>query len=468
MKGKIDTLVPDIPFSTSGLTSLRDQLSAYVSVPSIGGLADITSKFGGLTSLTGYANINLSDLASSAFSLGASFDPCSLAGDLKIPNIVADSTGALQALPSIQPDIGATFAAAKIALTDQSIIDNLSLAIAENIPIVEDMGAEATEIIQANIVTAHTGMGDLVKKLPTGEEVVEKKDKFIEEIKVRSAIWNADPPPMSDAFLQEIQDLRMGKGESKRMAEYKVARKAALATFKEQSGLTKSALLRGFSRAVNNALFVNPDCSLNVANAAFLATLYSAILFDSPLPILKSCISCRKASDIGGGSAFHIADLTFISSINLSFFSTTSSPVGNFFTKSPIPVCAVTIFAWMISVASAPISSTIGIFSAIARLKLSIIDWSVRAIFAAANVAPISGWIDGNACNAPVESATIFGILRSPAREHGSNDAPRLNADEARSLRLIFAYPVSDVRPPNLDVISARPPIDGTDTYAES
>ena len=164
MKSKVDTLVPDIPFSTSGLTSLRDQLSAYVSVPSVSGLADITSKFGGLTSLTGYANINLSDLASSAFSLGASFDPCSLAGDLKIPNIVADASGALQALPSIQPDIGATYAAAKIALEDQTITDNLSLAIADNIPITADLGSTATEVIEENIVTAHTGMGDLVKK----------------------------------------------------------------------------------------------------------------------------------------------------------------------------------------------------------------------------------------------------------------------------------------------------------------
>ena len=41
MKSKIDTLVPDIPFSTSGLTSLRDQLTAYVSVPSVSGVADI-------------------------------------------------------------------------------------------------------------------------------------------------------------------------------------------------------------------------------------------------------------------------------------------------------------------------------------------------------------------------------------------------------------------------------------------
>ena len=260
MKSKVDTLVPDIPFSTSGLTSLRDQLSAYVSVPSVSGLADITSKFGGLTSLTGYANINLSDLASSAFSLGASFDPCSLAGDLKIPNIVADASGALQALPSIQPDIGATYAAAKIALEDQTITDNLSLAIADNIPITADLGSTATEVIEENIVTAHTGMGDLVKKMPTGEEVVETKEEFIEEAKTKTVLYNADPPPMSDASLQAIQDQRMGKAESKRQAEYKVARKAALAEYKAASGLTKGALFKSFNNAVKSGeVVVTPD-----------------------------------------------------------------------------------------------------------------------------------------------------------------------------------------------------------------
>jgi hypothetical protein len=255
MKGKIDTLVPDIPFSTSGLTSLRDQLSAYVSAPSISGLSDITSKFGGLTSLTGYADINLSDLASSAFSLGASFDPCSLAGDLKIPNIVADSTGALQALPSIQPDIGATYAAAKIALEDQTIIDNLSLAIAENIPITEDMGAEATEVIQTNIVTAHTGMGDLVKKLPTGEEVVETKEEFIEEVKTNISLYDAEQALAADSGILGYGD----RGGTAAALKYKTARKEAMDKYGEQNGLTGISKIRSFNKAVKSGEVVVPD-----------------------------------------------------------------------------------------------------------------------------------------------------------------------------------------------------------------
>jgi hypothetical protein len=211
--------------------------------------------FGGLTSLTGYANINLSDLASSAFSLGASFDPCSLAGDLKIPNIVADSTGALQALPSIQPDIGATFAAAKIALEDQTITDNLSLAIAENIPIVTDMGTEATEVIQTNIVTAHTGMGDLVKKLPTGEEVVETKEEFIEEVKTRISIYDAEQALAEDSGILGYGD----RGGTAAALKYKTARRAAMKEHGEQNGLTGISNIRSFNKALKSGDVVIPD-----------------------------------------------------------------------------------------------------------------------------------------------------------------------------------------------------------------
>ena len=255
MKSKIDTLVPDIPFSTSGLTSLRDQLTAYVSVPSVSGLADIASKFGGLTSLTGYANINLNDLASSALSLGASFDPCSLAGDLKIPNIVADASGALQALPSIQPDIGATYAAAKIALEDQTITDNLSLAIADNIPITADLGSAATEVIEENIVTAHTGMGDLVKKLPTGEEVVETKEEFIEEAKTYISLYDAEQALAADSGILGYGD----RGGTAAALNYKTARKEAMDKYGEQNGLTGISKIRSFNKAVKSGEVVIPD-----------------------------------------------------------------------------------------------------------------------------------------------------------------------------------------------------------------
>jgi len=253
LKSKVDTLVPDIPFSTSGLTSLRDQLTAYVSVPSVSGLADIASKFGGLTSLTGYANINLSDLASSALSLGASFDPCSLAGDLKIPNIVADSTGALQALPSIQPDIGATFAAAKIALEDQTITDKIAEVIEDNNTKIESGDPDELDLILSdNISTAVTGMGDVIKKLPSGEEVVETKAAFVTEVvKERTPILTETIEtytPSKDYFITASGSKRYYKKISWNTPEIRAARRAALKEYKAETGLRKGALLRAFSK----------------------------------------------------------------------------------------------------------------------------------------------------------------------------------------------------------------------------
>jgi len=254
LKSKVDTLVPDIPFSTSGLTSLRDELTAYVSLPSVSGLADITSKFGGLTSLTGFADINLSDLASSAFSLGASFDPCSLAGDLKIPNIVADASGALQALPSIQPDIGATFAAAKIALEDQTITDKLAEVIEDNNEvIVSTLTPDDLDLILSdNISTAVTGMGDVIKKLPSGEEIVETKDAFVAEVvKERTPILTETEEtyiPSPDYFITASGSKRFYKKISWNTPEIRAARRTALRKYKAETGLRKGALLVAFNK----------------------------------------------------------------------------------------------------------------------------------------------------------------------------------------------------------------------------
>ena len=206
IKGKVDSIVPDIPFSTSGLTSLRDQLSAYVSAPSISGLSDITSKFGGLTSLTGYANINLSDLASSAFSLGASFDPCALAGDLKIPNIVADASGALQALPSIQPLLGATTAAASIKEI-QSVTNSVTASFAGNtVSAVGDSVSSQLATIQSNSSTYQKiRLPDEIPVLSSGKPAVQDDGGITDDMKN----WTAEE---ASSYISEITRLyREGK-----------------------------------------------------------------------------------------------------------------------------------------------------------------------------------------------------------------------------------------------------------------
>ena len=206
MKSKVDILVPDIPFSTSGLTSLRDQLSSYVSVPSISGLTDITSKFGDLSSLTGMADFNLSDMASSALSLGGSFNPCSLAGDLKIPNIVADSTGALQALPSIQPLLGDTTAAESIKEI-QSVTNSVVASFADNITsAVGDSVPSQLAIIQSNSSTYQKiRLPDEIPVLSSGKPAVQDDGGITEDMKN----WTAEE---ASSYISAITKLyREGK-----------------------------------------------------------------------------------------------------------------------------------------------------------------------------------------------------------------------------------------------------------------
>ena len=186
MKANVSTMIPDIPISSSGFTSLRDQMSAYVSLPSVSGLADITSKFGGLTSLTGFANINLSDLASSAFSLGASFDPCALAGDLKIPNITADASGALDALTSEAPNIGGTVMSLKRQIPDSKVFDSLALAAKDN------MAVLTTTTVPVALESFHTNVlpsiQDAIQTLPTGNQVIRTVERHTEEIQAEALL----------------------------------------------------------------------------------------------------------------------------------------------------------------------------------------------------------------------------------------------------------------------------------------
>ena len=184
IKSKVSDLIPDIPISLSGFTSLRDQLSAYASAPGASALASITSQFGGLTSLKGMANINLSDLASSALSVGASFDPCAAAS--AIPNIVADASGALEALADQAPDLGGTLMALKRQIPNAQILDSLTLAAANNTHVLTSTTvASAKELFETNIVPS---IDQAIKKFPNGKEVVTTVDEMVEELKAESHV----------------------------------------------------------------------------------------------------------------------------------------------------------------------------------------------------------------------------------------------------------------------------------------
>ena len=176
IKSKVSSMIPDIPVSLSGFTSLRDQLSAYASAPGASALASITSQFGGLTSLTGMANINLSDLASSALSIGASFDPCSAASG--IPNIMSNAAGELEALADQAPDLGGTVMALKRQIDDSKVYDSLSLGTLSNVAVLKSTSVSAVTAAKTaisdtgNVVTIYGG-GAFIKTLPGGGEMVQ-------------------------------------------------------------------------------------------------------------------------------------------------------------------------------------------------------------------------------------------------------------------------------------------------------
>lgn len=164
--------------------SLREELAALAALPlaSIAAAAKIISiaeEFADAIGLQGFVNLNLNDLSKSVFSLSTTFDPC----NPTIPNILKGPDGTLQKLPSIQPILGSTDAAMKVAVPNQTTINNLALSLSDNMDIAAVDVSEAATTIQSNVTPVITGMGNMVRRLPSGEEVLETRDSFIDRIK---------------------------------------------------------------------------------------------------------------------------------------------------------------------------------------------------------------------------------------------------------------------------------------------
>lgn len=257
LKAKADKLVPDIPISTSGLTSLRDKMleMSKMDISTPGALTKITEfaeKYAGLKELNGFANIDVTDLAKSAFGFGASFDPCSLTNN--IPNVVSDNvTGALQKLPSIQPKLGGVKAAAMNLIPDQEVIDNAVTGVADNFEIVKTSSVEEVEdALETNVQPALSALGDKIKVNETGERVVETKEEVIEEIKETEKILDDVVPSVDPSRVMADGSIRPDYNGIRRqkMLKSKLARKKALNEFKASSGLRKGPLLKAFSQGV--------------------------------------------------------------------------------------------------------------------------------------------------------------------------------------------------------------------------
>ena len=152
IKGKVTSMIPEIPISTSGFSSLRSDLQGVVSGAG-SGLTGFLTKYAGLTNLSGYANIDLMDLANSAMSLSASFDPCSI----DIPNILSDADGNLESQAQSAPSIGQTKLAGKNIFPDQSFTDLFAQAQSNVTTLVSSMSTpEAQAAIESNIQQAKT------------------------------------------------------------------------------------------------------------------------------------------------------------------------------------------------------------------------------------------------------------------------------------------------------------------------
>ena len=152
IKASVTGMLPQIPISTSAFSSLRTDLQAVVGSAG-GGLTGFLTKYAGLTNLSGYANLNLTDLAQSAISLSANFDPCSI----DIPNILSDADGNLESRANSAPKIGNTKEAGKNVYDDQKFTDLFAQAQNNITTLVSTMSTpEAQAAINSNLQQAKT------------------------------------------------------------------------------------------------------------------------------------------------------------------------------------------------------------------------------------------------------------------------------------------------------------------------
>ena len=231
MKGNLLSMLPigqlgDIAALASG--GLRDQLGALANmVPGSGEalskLTSIASEFTGISNLSGFANIDINNLANSVFSLSGSFDPCSI----DIPNVFTDASGALQSLASSVPKIGST----DLAIDDGEIsemADGFMSSFTDNVDLGFGMGdltsgfgditsglgdiggslsaftdpvtglaksldtaaiSNTLSNIQSNISPSVGAMGDMIQKLPDGSQIMRTKTALIDEVKTRTNLF---------------------------------------------------------------------------------------------------------------------------------------------------------------------------------------------------------------------------------------------------------------------------------------
>jgi len=207
LSGVITTLttqIANVVVPAPVLNSLRDALNelsalTFGSTAAVGKILSIVSEYASIIGLQGYVGLNLTDLANSVFALGVNFDPCANT----FPNVWRDSSGVLQQLPNSQPTIGTTSGISNVEETLVPLTDNFASALENNIDFnqldtafsvaaaqmagasaevvatAQTTIAQAEKALEENVQTAITGMGNAIRQLPTGEEIVELESAFI-------------------------------------------------------------------------------------------------------------------------------------------------------------------------------------------------------------------------------------------------------------------------------------------------
>ena len=197
---QFQNLIPAIPVVPQ---SLRNDLASLVALPAgspsaLAGIAQFVQDYTGLQNIDAFVNLNLNDLAASVFSVTGTFDPCSKLFDIpsvpslqNIPNIIKNPvTGALEELPAIQPELGSTVIA-KATKQVEAIANNFDAAGFEN----ELM--DATDTIEKSLTklknNIQPAVDDALRKLPSGEEVLEMQSDLIGRLKKQAELLKDVP-----------------------------------------------------------------------------------------------------------------------------------------------------------------------------------------------------------------------------------------------------------------------------------
>lgn len=197
---QVQNLIPAIPTVPQ---SLRNDLASLAALPAGGtaalaGIAQFVQDYTGLQNIGGFVNLNLNDLAASVFSISGTFDPCAKTFEIpsvpslpNIPNIIKNPlTGALEELPAIQPDLGSTVIA-KATKQIEAIADNFDAAAFEN----EVM--DATDTVEKSLTklknNIQPAVDDALRRLPSGEEVLEMQSALIGRLKEQAEMLKDVP-----------------------------------------------------------------------------------------------------------------------------------------------------------------------------------------------------------------------------------------------------------------------------------